>query len=758
MIFFWLATVVPALILLLSVLPEFARQWKSSGWSLRLLVSLLWVLLTIFLMCRPHDDNFTGLDNTAYRKMASAFLQGRGFHDEDTILNSVPKELRKNMLYRRGPRGRPTRDLVFQLSGWSDTSTKPFFVPTLPLAAAGQGLFNNPDMFTPMMGSLWIGLLLVICFTAGGGWGVLVALALLAATAWPAWFLRGYYPEAVGAVLVALAAQALWSRSHNTAVLLSAAFALGFSVCYHPTMIVLAIPMLIILLLNAKSYHGVAIIASGFALGFLPLVAILKWVCQPYGNLLSISSVLHLVRASSEHRAMAIMLICILAVVLTVFLVSCISLIRRQVEIVLKRTPRLVWILLACLPPALLFMVPSAAKEALRGGGLATINGMGFGASILFLVAFIVTVLNNRQINYALLAIALYWAALFFMFIKGIETPVGLWSQRRFVPVIILSISLFAPPFAEFIAEHGNKSRWRGILIAACLLICGGWNIVRWPAPFWEINESGSSDFMRRVSNRIGEEPLVVFDYFPHSVPYAAELNHKVLGLGEDSQEYWPEVSRWLASVAQTQEVWLATSWSPTALEDGFSIELMFSETGVVSHVNAKVFYPAVKDRRRIVNQFSRAVPVGAEIGRLRQEKVLDGSPIGLRGPWRQMSDGAWTRQSGGIIGPIPEAGGRIRIVIECAWFPPEPEWDSQTLRIAPPWGGKPCEVVVSSGEPSLSAVVERPVNDDDRTGTGVYEFDVVRPFDPSEYGLSGYDKDLGVLVRSVIIEPVAAK
>ena len=74
------------------------------------------------------------------------FLDGRGFHDSDAVLEEVPVPLRENFLLHRGPVGRPTRDRVFQLSGWQATEAQPFFLPTISLAAAG--LAQLPPLLT----------------------------------------------------------------------------------------------------------------------------------------------------------------------------------------------------------------------------------------------------------------------------------------------------------------------------------------------------------------------------------------------------------------------------------------------------------------------------------------------------------------------------------------------------------------------------------------------------------------------------------
>jgi hypothetical protein len=85
----------------------------------------------------------------------------------------VPVPLRENFLLHRGPVGRPTRDRVFQLSDWQvDGHAVPFFLPTLSLAASGLEPVLAPERFVPLVGALWLALVLAAGFCAGGGWGL----------------------------------------------------------------------------------------------------------------------------------------------------------------------------------------------------------------------------------------------------------------------------------------------------------------------------------------------------------------------------------------------------------------------------------------------------------------------------------------------------------------------------------------------------------------------------------------------------------
>jgi len=244
----------------------------------------------------------------------------------------------------------------------------------------------------------------------------------------------------------------------------------------------------------------------------------------------------------------------------------------------------------------------------------------------------------------------------------------------------------------------------------------------------------------------------VVFDYYPHSVPYAAGPTQHVLGLNEASRDKWPEVAGWIAALATNGNAWVATSWKPCALEQGFRLEEVFSKTGRFPILKTKAFFPAEPDLREMENHFMRALPL-APGETAAQDKILDGSPIGLRGPWGRTRQGAtWSRQGSGIVGPVPAKGGRVVFVADCAWAPPAAEWTRQVLCITPPWGGRALQLEVPAGDHRVQGTLDRPADDAERGGTGVYTVGVERPYDPAQYGLRGYAPDLGVTMRRISI------
>ena len=201
----------------------------------------------------------------------------------------------------------------------------------------------------------------------------------------------------------------------------------------------------------------------------------------------------------------------------------------------------------------------------------------------------------------------------------------------------------------------------------------------------------------------------------------------------------------------------MATSWAPCTLEDGFRLDAVFAKTGQFPVVKAKAFFPAEQGVRLVNNSFMRAVPLAPGEG-VGQDKMLDESPIGLRGLWGNAKDSGggqmarWSRQGSGVIGPVPAPGGRLQFQLECAFMEITPEWTKQIVRILPPWGGAPVPVEVEAGWQTVAVPLVRPAEDEQRSETGAYSLSVEKPYNPNADGLRGYPDDLGVQIRRIII------
>ena len=751
-----LATLLPMAALGAWVWPALKARWRSSRPSARIGLVALWLFGAAFLVSRPHDDAFTGLDNMTYRQLAYAFLDGRGFHDPDAVLEQVPEDLREDFLFYRGPAGRPTRDRAFQLSGWRDVQTQPFFMPMLSLAAAGLEPALAPERFVPLMGSRWLALILAAAFCGSGGWGLAAAFALAVGTAWPAWFLRGFHAEGVGALLASGVVAVAAVRPLRGGMSAWAGFALGLAVTYHPTLVALSVPIALGLALERREARSAAGLAAGMLAGLFPFWALTRWVCQPYGNWTYWQNLRQMLFFSPEHQAIGFVLgggILLSAAALWAGFCPSVRTWIRRVDAWLAPWG---WLAVFAFPLAGIFLVPGFAGDAIRGGAAAVWSGIRWPYALLLLAVAGVVAAGRRPLRERFWLAALCGAALFLFFLKGVEVPVGLWSQRRFLPVPLMAIALLAAPLA--VALESIRGMGVRMLAVAALLAAGGANGVRWPIAFGLVNEKGATDWTREMAAQMGTNRWVVFDYYPHSVPYAAGLKHRVLGLGQGSWGWWPEVAGWRASLAKSEGVWVVTSSTPCPLEDGFRFEEVFSVTGRFPVASAKAFFPAKRGERAVAHHVLRVVPL-APGETIPQDKTLDESPIGLLGRWSGAKDSGggrlarWSRQDSGVVGPVPPPGGRVAFRIECAFFSPTPEWTKQTLRILPPWGGEPARVDVANGWQTVEISLERPADDAVRAGTGAYSLSVDAPYNPQDYGLRGYSSDLGVMMRRISIQ-----
>ena len=728
--------------------PAVARRWCGTGAVARIGLISLWLAGTVGLLAYPHEDVLTGLDVAAYRNMAQVLAEGRGFHDRDVVMAQVPESLRPYFLFKLG--GRPTRDLAFQLSGRTEVETAPFFLPTTSLAAAGLAQWVSPDRFVPLVGALGWAFLLAAGFVAGGGLGLVVALALALGTAWPAWFFRGFHAEAVGAALIGAVVVAAAARPLRGAAAVAAGFALGLSVSYHPTLVALAGPVGLGLMLERNERKTALAVAAGLLAGIFPFWAMTRWVCQPYGDWTRWAMLKDMVWAVPEHRAVALALGVLAALAVAGWGAGFVPAVRARIRAWDARMTPWGWAALAAVPLLAIAFAPGAAGAALRAGALSTWSGIRWPFGLLLLAGAGTILVPRRPLRERFWLTALGWAALLFLYVKGVETPVGLWSQRRFLPIVWVGLALLAAPLSAALAGLGGTKRKAAL--AALAVVAAIANPVRWPAAYVVSTDRGAAAWTAAIADRLGTNRWIVFDYYAHSVPYAPGLKHKVLGLGESSRTHWPEVAEWISALVPTVEVWVATSWSPTTLEDGWRLDPAFAATGAFPIVKTKGFFPAERGVRRVRNAFARAVPLSSDAPAF-QDKVLDGSPIGLRGPWGPVRHGAtWTRAGSGIVGPVPPPGGRISFRAEGTWTPPAADWPEQILRVTPPWGGAPLRLAFTAGDSGVQGEFIRPADDAARAATGTYEWRAERPYDPAAYGLRGYPPDLGVLLRRVII------
>ncbi len=746
-----LATLLPPLALLAWMAPAVAARWRRSHPAARGALIALWLAGTALLLLRPHDDTFTGLDCMAYRRMTHALLAGRGFHDTDRVLAGVPEELRPALFFGPVARGRVTRDRAFELLDWRQASTAPFFLPALPLAAGGLAPLLAPERLPPIVGALWLALLLAAGFAAGGGKGAWLTAALVCGTAWPAWFLRGFYPEAVGAALIsgvlAVAATRLPRGATMTGL---SGFTLGLAVTYHPALLTLALPVALGLMVAQPRLGERALTALGLLVGLLPGWAIARWICRPYGDWTNWRQWRVLLGGIAEFRAAGVVLAALALLALGAALACLAPRLRQRLSRLDARATPWAWgALCAALVAAPLLLLPAAAGDPLRRAAAAVWSGLRWPYALLCLAGMTAVLRRARPARERGWLALLCAASLFYLFVQGVERPMGVWSQRRFLPVVMTLTGLLAAPLAALVSARS----WRARSLLLLALAAGAANPARWPQAYLLINDHGAASWTRSVAERLGHDRLVIFDYFPHSVPYAAGLRHRVLGLGEFARARWPEVAAWIAERAVAEEVWVATAWQPCPLEEGFSLTPVFEKTGEFPELRSKGYLPAWRGSRRVSQLFMHARPLAPGIAPP-QVKLLDESPIGLRAPWgdaRNSGGGRmarWTRQGSGIVGPVPPPGGSVRFEIECAFIGAPPDRKEQTLLISPPWGGAPARLRVGSEWRTLETRLECPAANEVLRATGVYRMSVELPYNPTSAGLPGYPSDLGVQVR----------
>lgn len=759
------ATLLPLVGLAVWTWPTVAATKRSRAARGALAVAFLSGAL--FVLLRPHDDVFAGLDIAPYRTLASVFWNGRGFQDPDTVLRQVPESLRPVFLY--SPGGRPTRDLSFQLTSLADVGSKPFFLPTLPLAAGALSPLASPDVFVPLLAVVWWWLVLSGAYRAGGGWGVAAAGALALGSAWPAWFLRGFFAEAAGTLLVASVVAAASVRRPRGAMVAVVGFALGLAVAYHPTLLVVAGPVGLGLALESERRRHSVGLAVGGALGVFPLWAITRWVCQPYGDWTRLRPLWRMVTAVPELRAVAF-------VAMALFVVALVGLGalgrpagRAWLRRIEERMSPWVWAGMLAAPFVLIAVLPGSVGLALRRGAMATWSGIRWPYGLLLAVAITTALRRGRPALERFWILGLVWGALFFLFVKGVEVPVGLWSHRRLLPVMVTAVPLLAAPLAVLLARLASVGRGPAVAVAVGLAIAAFANLARWPAAYGAVNERGATAWAGAASGPLADDGWTLFDYYPHAVPHMASLRHRVLGLGEKTRDRWPEVAGWLRGVADETEVRVVTSWTPCTLEEGARLVPIETLEGQFPVVRAKAFFPAESALRTVRNTFCRWVPlVDGETAD--QDKTLDGSPLGLRGPWGpsrpvRTSDGqdrpaVWTREGSGIVGPVPPSGGRVVVRLDGASGRKVP----QHIRVHAPWALAPLELDIGPSLTEASGVLVRPVDGAGGVGaspTCVYTLSCPEPYDPSVEGLRGYPSDLGIQLCRVTLRvaegPVAS-
>lgn len=733
----------------------------ASGVVLLFLISLLF--------CNPHRDIYTGLDVAMTRLMAQSLAQGQDLNGDDVGYATVPDAVKPDLLYRRALTGpaRLTRDGVFQLVAFPETDAVPFFLPILPLAAAGGARLGvSVDAFVPLVAVFWVLAVFVVATAQGGRFGPYAAVALILGTAWPVWFLRGFHAEAVGGVLIAavIAARTVIRPGWRLHLLFGAM--LGLSLAYHLTLIVLVLPVALTLVIKSGRYRDTAALVVGGVGGVSPLLLMHLTVCQPYGDFLNPI----VLRAMFQH----------VPEIRLVLIVGAVGLLVAGVMMGLAHAPSIRNRMgLHPFPKAasadcfiafaLSVMLPFFVGGALKKGALETWGGIGLFAGVVALaVAFLF--LRRQLISDRFLFASLCAAGLVFIYIKGVEVPAGIWSQRRFTAVLLSLIVVLAGPLASgFRAVSGRSRLWAGALMAVAIVPVV-WHMATGAPAYFLANDAGAPALTQLVSEQIqlvDEPSLTLFDYHPHSIPHQLLPKKRVFGLNEHVGRAYAQgpVMRWLAGErAAGITVQVVSSYTPqrSMIEDG--LLLTFGETlkASVAGTTSKTFFPLQRVDRALSNTFYAVdLVTEANWADAVQHVRLGEGPLGLRTPWgKHARGGVWSVTGSGIIGVVPPPGGRIRFELHASWTPPESSWTNQVIVVTPPFVGAPLELTIEAeGEGVVSGELIRDAGDVvDRGWTGVYRLHAQRPYDPAAFGVSGYRPDLGVVVEAVKIAPLGRR
>lgn len=716
-----------------------------------------------WLLLRPHEDTFTGLDTSCYRLMAAAFASGRSFHEVDRTLLEVPPAARRGTLLEYEHWGRDTRDRSFEIPNLATGITQPYFYPSLPLAAAGlQRLTHlSGDYFVPLLGVLLTALILLAAAALGGALGWPAALLLLAGSPLPAYLLRGYYAEAAGAALAMPVLLGVSLPERRPLFRGIAPVLLGLTVCFHPVMIALALPALILLLLDpALTRRGALSTLAGFAAGLAPLLAMTLWVCQPYGNIASLRTLLQNLSGNAVHQLLAVFIAGFAAAIGGIVLGPR-PLRERIVSVAttwLNGRRTYAALLLAAALPLLIPASLWSGKPLVIRGLQEFMDGIRWSYGLVLAISVAATFSRDtRPVSRALMILTVLISPLFF-YLKGFE-QMGLWSQRRLLPLVLLLIVTLAPVLATVLGRLARSRKTMALILLAALAAATLVNPLRWPAPYLTRHEQGTGDWVASLSAEFGPR-LTFFDYHPYSIPFALTPNARVIGLGEFGIPGLPRLITWLASRATVEPVQIATAYINPGLEEGLVLRGASHHALTVKRAASRTALPAEAVERTFEIELLEATPAVAHSG-LTLHKVLDDGPLALRGPWGRgtpLRSGTstlparWSRENSGVIGPLPLPGNSITVELIGA-ASRDDGVAGQNLLLTPPWDGPALRLAFSNDMTRVTGQLVRPATAAAPAGaTGLYRLNAEHPYNPAKAGIRGYESDLGVRLHSITI------
>lgn len=752
----------------------FQTSRHQAGWSRasRYFIGASIVVLAIFLL-RPHEHTWQGLDSSAYRLMAKAFSEGRPLHSVDHALMELPPELRRWTLLLPSMNERNTRDRSFEIPDVETGWTKPFFQPLLPLAMTGLDAClpgGAWDYFLPLVGFVFMAACLMATAGTGGLPGIIVAWALLLGSPLLAWMFRGGFVEAAAGAFLALAWLSWITQAKPRNTPWAGYLALGLSISFHPVFIVLAVPSAGIFFLmdgtggRLKRFAGLLV----FAAGLIPFYLSTQYLAQPYGQLFQLSSLAYNFKVSASHRVAITFAVIgsVLFLVLGIMRDTLTDMMQRPIFSLGNRLMPLVLPLLWAVPTLSAVAFWSEGGYVVQGlrelwQGLQWPFGLVLGVGILLSLVL-------RQGTASRWAVSVVFLCLpVFLYLKGAE-QMGFWSQRRLFPPLLLLITAVIPVYAFWLRDmYGGHAPWRKTVATVTLglvVVAGLSNPVRWPAPYIVRYEQGADQWLEKVRERIGER-LVFMDYHPWSVPLAVDNRTRVVGLSEFGVSGFPGLVQWLEMRAGQEDVWWLSAYDNPGLEQGIVLESMGREAQTFERLRSRHALPVVRTEYTVDMDWIRVRPVPSEGPIPATRKVFDRGPAGLRGPWgrqdiRLVDDrgrslpAVWSREGSGIVGPVPEPGGRVRFMMQAASYQGEDAPD-QVMLITPPWSDEAVgSLSIGHAFTEAEVVLERSLEMSQSLGrTGVYRLNAQIPYDPSTRGISGFHRDLGVLVHFIGIE-----
>ena len=723
------------------------------------------IMASGLLLLRPHEDTFTGLDTSCYRLMAHAFTGGRLLHDTDRTLQEIPKSLRRSVLLEYRQWGRDTRDRSFQITSLNACSIQPYFYPFLPMAAAGLDVLAGGlrgDYFVPLMGLLVFALILCAGAALGNKYGLLASVVLLIGTPLPAYLFRGYYAESVATCLVIMVLLGITLAVKSHLFRICSPLAIGLAVCFHPVAIILALPALIMILIEPSiSSKRILLSLIGFATGLAPLWAMTVWGCQPYGNIVDWHGFVSGLSAQPLQKLLALFVLIFLMAV-AALIVGSAHLKTRLTQTLRQAITHPVLFLMLLLLALAIFVIPASlwSGKALVMTGLREYwDGVRWGYGAILLAGLIATCCIRGQPRFRALLLLTAFMSPFFFYLKGFEV-MGLWSQRRLIPFVMLLIIALFPPLAMACQQCAQRTgRFPATIISGGLLISGLFNFFQWPAPYLVRHEQGASKWVASLSRDIGKS-LVFFDYYPYCVPFSASGKTRAIGLSEYGYEALPGLSKWLALRAGQEDVLWVTAYGNPGLEDGVVLQTLGHQTASFDRIVSKTALPAECRKYFVDIDILRGVPITNFAG-LAVRKILDDGPLALRGPWgcgspiqngNSMLPARWSRQGSGIIGPVPRPGQTVMITLEAA-ASRDDGFSGQNLQITPPWSGPVLALAISNDLTRASGSLTRPSESPSSPPTGTYTITSDKPYNPAKIGIRGYPRDLGARIHLITIE-----